>query len=74
MDRPTISRVSGMIATIRMMKVVDRVALTANPTVRFRRRRIEELMGIKAYNCFGMSEMNGPGVAFECQEQNGLHI
>ena len=30
--------------------------------------------GVKAYNCFGMSEMNGPGVAFECQEQNGLHI
>ena len=29
---------------------------------------------VKAYNCFGMSEMNGPGVAFECTEQNGLHI
>jgi phenylacetate-CoA ligase len=31
-------------------------------------------LGVKAYNCFGMSEMNGPGVAFECKEQNGLHI
>jgi phenylacetate-CoA ligase len=32
------------------------------------------MMGVKAYNSFGMSEMCGPGVAFECQEQNGLHI
>ncbi len=46
----------------------------AEPHSEEQRRRIEELMGVKAYNCFGMSEMNGPGVAFECQEQNGLHI
>lgn len=46
----------------------------AEPHSEEQRRRIEELMGIKAYNCFGMSEMNGPGVAFECQEKNGLHI
>lgn len=32
------------------------------------------MLGVKAYNSFGMSEMCGPGVAFECQEQNGLHI
>ena len=30
--------------------------------------------GWKAYNSFGMSEMCGPGVAFECTEQNGMHI
>ena len=29
---------------------------------------------MKAYNSFGMSEMCGPGVAFECPEQNGMHI
>ena len=29
---------------------------------------------MKAYNSYGISEMMGPGVAFECQEQNGLHI
>ena len=29
---------------------------------------------VKAYNSFGMTEMSGPGVAFECQEQNGMHI
>lgn len=37
-------------------------------------RRIEELYGVKAYNSYGLSEMNGPGVAFECPEQNGMHI
>ena len=46
----------------------------AEPHSEEQRRRIEELLGVKAYNCFGMSEMNGPGVAFECKEQNGLHI
>ena len=46
----------------------------AEPHSEEQRRRIEEMMGIKAYNSFGMSEMCGPGVAFECQEQNGLHI
>jgi len=46
----------------------------AEPHSEEQRRRIEQLMGVKAYNCFGMSEMNGPGVAFECTEQNGLHI
>ena len=46
----------------------------AEPHSEEQRQRIEQLMGVKAYNCFGMSEMNGPGVAFECKEQNGLHI
>lgn len=46
----------------------------AEPHSEEQRKRIEQLLGVKAYNCFGMSEMNGPGVAFECKEQNGLHI
>jgi len=46
----------------------------AEPHSEEQRRRIEEMLGVKAYNCFGMSEMCGPGVAFECMEQNGLHI
>jgi phenylacetate-CoA ligase len=50
------------------------LCIGAEPHTEEQRRRIEELLGVKAYNCFGMSEMNGPGVAFECQEQNGLHI
>ena len=39
-----------------------------------RERRLEEALHIKAYDSYGLSEMMGPGVAFECQEQNGLHI
>ena len=50
------------------------VCIGAEPHSEEQRRRIEQLLGVKAYNCFGMSEMNGPGVAFECTEQNGLHI
>lgn len=46
----------------------------AEPHTDEQRRKIERLLGVKAYNSFGMSEMNGPGVAFECQEQNGMHI
>jgi len=52
-----------------------RIALIgAEPHTEGARRKIEEMLGLKAYNSFGMSEMNGPGVAFECLEQNGLHI
>jgi len=50
------------------------LCIGAEPHSEEQRRRIEELLGVKAYNSFGMSEMNGPGVAFECKEQNGLHI
>ncbi|MDD4636272.1 MAG: phenylacetate--CoA ligase [Bacteroidales bacterium] len=46
----------------------------AEPHSEEQRKRIEESMHVKAYNSFGMSEMCGPGVAFECKEQNGLHI
>jgi phenylacetate-CoA ligase len=38
------------------------------------RRRIEKLLGIDAYNSYGLSEMNGPGVAFECEEKDGMHV
>lgn len=52
-----------------------RIALIgAEPHTDAARRKIEALLGLKAYNSFGLSEMNGPGVAFECLEQDGLHI
>jgi len=38
------------------------------------RKRLEDFYGIKVYNSYGLSEMNGPGVAFECAYQNGLHL
>jgi phenylacetate-CoA ligase len=52
-----------------------RIAYTgAEPYSEEIRQRIQEFYGVKAYNSYGLSEMNGPGVAFECLEQNGLHI
>jgi phenylacetate-CoA ligase len=38
------------------------------------RREIEKRFGIKAYNVYGLTEIIGPGVAHECEEQKGLHI
>ncbi len=38
------------------------------------RQKIEDLFGIDAYNSYGLSEMNGPSVAFECSEKNGMHL
>ncbi|MCF0165541.1 MAG: phenylacetate--CoA ligase [Bacteroidales bacterium] len=49
-------------------------AIGAEPHSEEQRRRIEQMFGVKAYNSFGMSEMCGPGVGFECKEQNGLHF
>jgi phenylacetate-CoA ligase len=46
----------------------------AEPHSEKTRLKIEELYGFKAYNSYGLSEMNGPGVAFECPHQTGLHI
>jgi len=50
------------------------LCIGAEPHSEEQRQRIEENLGVKAYNSYGISEMMGPGVAFECQEQNGLHI
>ena len=38
------------------------------------RRDIEEKLGIKAYDIYGLTEISGPGVAFECEAQTGMHI
>lgn len=38
------------------------------------RKKIESLYGIDAYNSYGLSEMNGPGLAFECIYKNGMHL
>jgi len=46
----------------------------AEPHTESLRRRLEEAYGIKAYNSYGLSEMNGPGVAFECPFQEGMHV
>lgn len=38
------------------------------------RRDIEKKLGIKAYDIYGLTEISGPGVSFECSEQTGMHI
>ena len=46
----------------------------AEPWTEEMRRDIEKTLGIKAYDIFGLTESTGPGVAFECEEQSGMHI
>ena len=46
----------------------------AEPWTEEMRRGIEEVLGIKAYDIYGLTETTGPGVAFECSEQTGMHI
>jgi phenylacetate-CoA ligase len=38
------------------------------------RKEIEQRMGIKAMECYGLTEFGGPGTGFDCAEQNGLHL
>lgn len=46
----------------------------AEPWTEEMRRDIERSLGIRAYDIYGLTETSGPGVAFECEEQNGMHI
>ena len=46
----------------------------AEPWTEEMRQAIEKSLGIKAYDIYGLTETSGPGVAFECQEQPGMHI
>ena len=46
----------------------------AEPWTEEMRREIEKSLGIKAYDIYGLTEISGPGVAFECECQNGMHI
>ena len=46
----------------------------AEPWTEEMRQEIENLLGIKAYDIYGLTETSGPGVAFECSEQSGMHI
>ncbi|NYT02322.1 MAG: phenylacetate--CoA ligase [Methanosarcinales archaeon] len=65
--------------TAKAKRIVDKLKLRigcfgAEPWSDEARKELEEALNIKAYDSYGLSEMFGPGVAFECQEQNGLHI
>ena len=57
----------------------DRIKLKAGifgaePWTEEMRQDIEESLGIKAYDIYGLTEISGPGVSFECEEQAGMHV
>ena len=49
-------------------------AFGAEPWTENMRKEIDEPLGLKGYNIYGLSEIMGPGVSYECSEQNGSHI
>jgi phenylacetate-CoA ligase len=51
-----------------------RAYLGSEPYSEETRKKIENSLCIDVYNSYGLSEMNGPGVAFECMEKNGMHL
>lgn len=46
----------------------------AEPWTEEMRREIEKSLGIKAFDIYGLTEISGPGVAFECEAQSGMHV
>jgi phenylacetate-CoA ligase len=53
---------------------LKRAFLGAEPYSEATRRRVEAFYGIDVYNSYGLTEMNGPGVAFECTKKEGMHL
>ena len=53
---------------------LEKAFVGAEPHSENVRVKIEALFGIDVYNSYGLSEMNGPGVAFECIYKNGMHV
>lgn len=53
---------------------IKRAISGAEPYTEEFRQKLEQIYDIKVYNNYGLSEMNGPGVGIECEEQTGMHI
>jgi len=53
---------------------LKRAFVGAEPYSEETRKKIEDTLGIDVYNSYGLTEMNGPGVAFECEWKQGMHI
>ncbi len=65
--------------TVKEMGVKDQLKLKAGifgaePWTEDMRHQIEELLGLKAYDVYGLTEIMGPGVSYECSEQQGMHV
>ncbi|HEX8947801.1 MAG TPA: phenylacetate--CoA ligase [Dissulfurispiraceae bacterium] len=54
--------------------LLKRAYMGAEPYSEETRKKIEQFYGIDVYNSYGLSEMNGPGVAFECEGKEGMHL
>jgi len=54
--------------------LLKKFVIGAEPHTEEMRKKIEEIYGVDAYNCYGLSEMNGPGVGFECEKKCGIHL
>lgn len=83
-------RITGIACTpsyaLYLAETLDRVGLTkedihlrigtfgAEPWTENMRKEIQDRLGLKGYNLYGLSEIMGPGVSFECEEQHGSHI
>jgi phenylacetate-coenzyme A ligase PaaK-like adenylate-forming protein len=53
---------------------LSKALIGAEPHSENTRRKIEDLLGIRAFNSYGLSELNGPGVAFECICRKDMHV
>jgi len=53
---------------------LDKALIGAEPHSENTRRKIEDLLGIRAFNSYGLSELNGPGLAFECIYRKDMHV
>ncbi len=58
----------------RKQLLLKRAYVGAEPHSEETRKKIEHLFGIDVFNSYGLSEMNGPGVAFECPYKEGMHL
>ncbi|HRX15234.1 MAG TPA: phenylacetate--CoA ligase [Spirochaetota bacterium] len=54
--------------------VIKKAMIGAEPHSEEIRQKIEDYLQIDAYNSYGLSEMNGPSVAFECEYKKGMHL
>mgnify|MGYP000574965418 FL=1 len=53
---------------------LKRAIFGAEPYSEGTRKKLEDIFGMDTYNCYGLSELNGPGVGFDCQYKSGSHI
>ena len=65
--------------TIEEMGLKDKLKLKAGifgaePWTEEMRKQIEDKLGLKAYDIYGLSEIMGPGVSYECECQEGMHV